>query len=198
MAQSAIWITQETSIETKKKTEENKIEESNFEATSDGKRIFTPKQWLERFWQYTKRKTQNGHYRIDMGSWKNANRVVRKRNRNPGRLFMGNWSRSIILNDTGGVQNRTRHTSGERPHPTIQRIFSTKTEYLSQLRSILLDETNQIRNTGRLLAEIDRNRKRMRFWRNNSRRFTNFKIYDRNYGYETAGQINEKEKLELK
>ena len=37
-------------------TEESKIEVPNFEATSDGKRIFTPKQWLERFRQYTKRK----------------------------------------------------------------------------------------------------------------------------------------------
>ena len=36
--------------------EENKIEVSNFDAISDGKRIFTPKQWLERFRQYTKRK----------------------------------------------------------------------------------------------------------------------------------------------
>ena len=37
-------------------TEENKIEVPNFEATSDGKRIFTPKQGLERFRQYTTRK----------------------------------------------------------------------------------------------------------------------------------------------
>ena len=35
---------------------ENKIEVPNFQDTSDGKRIFTPKQWLERFQQYTKRK----------------------------------------------------------------------------------------------------------------------------------------------
>ena len=28
----------------------------NSEATTDGKKIFTPKQWLERFRQYTKRK----------------------------------------------------------------------------------------------------------------------------------------------
>ena len=41
---------------TKKMAEENKIEVPNFEATSDGKRIFTPKQWLEKFRQYTKRK----------------------------------------------------------------------------------------------------------------------------------------------
>ena len=36
--------------------ENSKIEVPKFEATSDGKRIFTPKQWLERFRQYTKRK----------------------------------------------------------------------------------------------------------------------------------------------
>ena len=33
-----------------------KIEAPNFEATSDGKSIFTPEQWLERFWQHIKRK----------------------------------------------------------------------------------------------------------------------------------------------
>ena len=37
-------------------TEESEIEVPNFEATSDGKKIFTPKQWLERFRQYAKRK----------------------------------------------------------------------------------------------------------------------------------------------
>ena len=36
--------------------EENKLEVLNFEAKSDGERIFTPKQWLKRFRQYTKRK----------------------------------------------------------------------------------------------------------------------------------------------
>ena len=34
---------------------------SNFEATTDGKKIFTPKQWLERFRQYTKQK-----YKMDI------------------------------------------------------------------------------------------------------------------------------------
>ena len=44
-------------IETKKMaTETKQIEVPDFEATSDGKRIFTPMQWLERFRQYTKRK----------------------------------------------------------------------------------------------------------------------------------------------
>ena len=44
-------------IDTKKMvTETKQIEVPDFEATWDGKRIFTPKQWLERFRQYTKRK----------------------------------------------------------------------------------------------------------------------------------------------
>ena len=37
-------------------TEESKVEVPSFEATSDRKRKFTLKQWLERFRQYTKRK----------------------------------------------------------------------------------------------------------------------------------------------
>ena len=37
-------------------TETKQIEVPDFKATSDGKRIYTPKQWLERFRQYTKRK----------------------------------------------------------------------------------------------------------------------------------------------
>ena len=42
-------------------TETKQIEVPNFEAISDRKRIFTPKQWLERFRQNIKRK-----YKIDI------------------------------------------------------------------------------------------------------------------------------------
>ena len=48
-------------IETKNTTEAKQIEVPNFEATSDGKRISTSKEWLERLRQYTKRK-----YKIDI------------------------------------------------------------------------------------------------------------------------------------
>ena len=37
-------------------TETKQIEVPDFEDTSDGKRIYKPKQWLERFRQHTKRK----------------------------------------------------------------------------------------------------------------------------------------------
>ena len=36
--------------------EATQLEVPNFEATTDGKKIFTPKQWLERFRQYMKGK----------------------------------------------------------------------------------------------------------------------------------------------
>ena len=83
-------------------TEDSKIEVPNFEATSDGKRIFTPKQWLERFRQYTKRKHKMDITELIRGveisqtGWSGKNRDSR-------RLHMGNQSRSIISNDTGGV-----------------------------------------------------------------------------------------------
>ena len=41
--------------------EATKLEAPNFEATIDGKKIFTPKQWLERLLQYTKR-----NYKMDI------------------------------------------------------------------------------------------------------------------------------------
>ena len=41
--------------------EATQLELPNFEATTDGKKIFTPKQWLELFRQYTKRK-----YKMDI------------------------------------------------------------------------------------------------------------------------------------
>ena len=41
--------------------EATQLEVPNFEALTDGKKIFTPKQWLERFRQYTKRK-----YKMDI------------------------------------------------------------------------------------------------------------------------------------
>ena len=41
--------------------EATQLEVPNFEATTDGKKNFTPKKWLERFRQYTKRK-----YKMDI------------------------------------------------------------------------------------------------------------------------------------
>ena len=56
MSLSAIYEPIDTNfVDLNKMTQETKQDEKpNFEDTSDGKRIFTPKQWLERFRQYTK------------------------------------------------------------------------------------------------------------------------------------------------
>ena len=71
-------------------------------------------------------KTQNGHHRINTGSRNNTTRLVRKRSRNSRRLYMGDRSRSIIPDDTGGIQNRTRQNSGERPMRLFNEYFLPK------------------------------------------------------------------------
>ena len=49
-------------------------------------------------------------------------------------------------------------------------------KHLSQPRRILLEQTVRNPKTGRLLAEIDRHRKRMRVRRINNRKFAHLKI----------------------
>ena len=174
-------------------TEESKIEVPNFEATSDRKRIFTPKQWFERFRQNTNRKHKMDIIQLIRGAeitqtgWSGKEAEIQKD-------FIGDRPRSTISNDTSEVQNRSRQNSDKRPYPTIQRIFLTETEHLLLPRRILLDKTNRIRNTRRVLAGTQRKRKRMCIRRRNSRRLPYFIIHDRNYGHKTPRQIDEREK----
>ena len=111
--------------------EENKIKVPNFEATSDGKRIFTPKQWLERFRQYTKRKHKLDiaelirRVEITQNGWSGKEAEIEED------FIWGIGPRSLISNDTSGIQNRTRQSSCKRPYPIIQRIFLTEPEQLT-------------------------------------------------------------------
>ena len=76
-------------VDTKKLTQEaTQIEVPNLEATTDGKKLFTPKQWLERFRRYTKGK-QNWHNRIIPENWIDADRLDQNRKSNTKRRFMG-------------------------------------------------------------------------------------------------------------
>ena len=50
----------------------------NFEATTDRKEIFTPKQWLERFRQYTKRKHKIDIAEIIRGADMTQNDLAKK------------------------------------------------------------------------------------------------------------------------
>ena len=118
-------------IETKKMTTETKqIEVPDFEATSDGKRIYTPKQWLERFRQYTKIKHKIDITELLRGAEMTQNGWTGKET-DTRRLYMGHRPRSTVSNDTGRIQNRTRQYRGERPNQTIERILSTETEFIS-------------------------------------------------------------------
>ena len=140
-------------------TEESKFEVPNLEATSDGERRFTPKQWLERFRQYAKRK-----HKMDITEFI------------PGaEITQTGWSGKEVeiqedfkwgigpkaLYQLTRAEYKTEPDKNAESYPTIQRILFTETENLSQRRRILLDKTNRIQNTGRLLAETHRNRKRM-------------------------------------
>ena len=98
---------------------------------------------------------------------------------------MGNRTRRLISNDTGRVQNRSGQNKNQRLDHIVQQLFLTKKKHLSQTRRILLDQAVRNRDLGRLPAEIERNRKRMRVRKNNSRGFTHLKIHDRNHSHET-------------
>ena len=60
--------------------EATQIEVPNFEATTDGKKIFTPKQWLARFRQYTKRKYKMDIAELIRGEEKTQNEWATKEN----------------------------------------------------------------------------------------------------------------------
>ena len=136
--------------------EASQIEVSNLEDISDGKRIFTTKQWLERFRQYTKSK-----YKIDIAEVIRGTDVTQngwtEKKRNTRRFLMGYRTRSLKSNGTGRVQDRTGQNKDQRFDQIIQRILLSKQKQVPQPRRILLDQTVRNRNPGRLLAEIDRN-----------------------------------------
>ena len=77
----------------------------NLEAkASDGNPKFTPRQWLERFRQFTKRE-----HKIDITP------LVKGEPENPGR-----------------VQNETGQYKNQRPNPVIYRTLPPKTKHISQ------------------------------------------------------------------
>ena len=118
--------------------EATQIEVPNFEATTDGKKIFTPKQWLERFRQYTKRK-----YKMDIAElirgedMKQADWAIKKPSTK--RFHMGYRPRSSIPNNKSRLHDRTGQNRNQRTNPAIQRVFLTEEKYISQPGIILLE-----------------------------------------------------------
>ena len=82
------------------------IEVPNVEATSDGKRMFTPKQWLESFQQNTKGKYQMDNTerirgaQITQNGWTDKETEVQN-------FIWGIGPEALLPNDMGRVQNRT-------------------------------------------------------------------------------------------
>ena len=88
--------------------EKNRVEVPNLEATSDGKKIFTPKQWLERFRQYTKRKYKIDIAELIQGAEKTQNGWTDKEIETLKKDFL---PRGLVPDDTGRLQHRTGQNS---------------------------------------------------------------------------------------
>ena len=160
--------------------EESKIEVPNFEATSDGKKIFTPKQWLERFRQYAKRK-----HKIDITELIRGAEMTRT-----------GWAgkETEIQEDfIWGIGPEALYQMTRAEDKTEPDKMAVK-DLIRLFNEYFLPKRNTYHNRGEFfwskqteseIPETDRDRERMYIRRNKSRRFTHFRIYDRNYGYET-------------
>ena len=165
-------------------TEESKIEVPNFEATSDGKKIFTPKQWLGRFRQYAKRKHKMDITELIRGAEMTQTGWAGKEAEIQEDFIWGIGTEALY-------QMTRAEFKTEPDRIAVKDLIRLFNEYFLPKRNTYHNRGEffwtkyRIRNTGGFLAETDRDRERMCIRRNNSRRSTHFKIYDRNYGYET-------------
>ena len=144
--------------------EATQLEVPNFEATTDGKKISTPKQWLERFRQYTKRK-----YKLDIAELIRVEKMTQndwatKENQiqddfvwriGPEALYQMTRAEYKTEPDEIAIKDLIRLFNEDE-----FLVIPTKKKHIPQPRRHLLDHTNQSRETRGLLAEIDRNQKR--------------------------------------
>ena len=84
--------------------ERNIVRNLNAKAT-DGNTVFTPKQWLERFRQFSNGGTRNRHYTIDKRRRNNTKHLDRKRTSNTRRFYMGSWTGSPIPDNASRIKN---------------------------------------------------------------------------------------------
>ena len=80
-------------------TEKNTVPNLDARA-SDGNAIFTPRQWLEQFRQFTKREHETDITPLIKGEYiRSGNRVDRKRTTYPGRFHLRSGTRSAVPNN---------------------------------------------------------------------------------------------------
>ena len=76
-----------------------KIAVPNLEAkAADGNPVFTPKQWFERFRQFTKREHKIDITPLIKGERSHRNRMDREREIYPGRFYLWSGTRSTVSN----------------------------------------------------------------------------------------------------
>ena len=137
--------------------ETNQIEVPNLAATSDGKSIFTPKQWLERFRQYTKR-----NYKIDIaelirGADITQNGWTEKENEIQEDFIWGIGPEALHQMTRAEYKTDPDKTKIKDLIRLFNDIFFQK-EIRTIIAEILLDQTVRNRNTGRLLKKNNINR----------------------------------------
>ena len=108
--------------------------------TSDRNAIFTPRQWLERFRQFTKRE-----HKIDITPLLKkrlyGHRVDHEGNGSPRRFYLGKGTGSLLPNNTNRIQNGSGQYKNKRFNSVIHRTLLTETQYIPQLRGFLLGQT---------------------------------------------------------
>ena len=105
----------------------------NLEAkASDGNPIFTPRQWLEKFRQFTKRE-----HKIDITPLVKGENITEtgwtaEKEAQIQEEDLGSGTGSIVPDDPGRVQNGTGQYKNQRPNSVIYRTLPPKTKHISQ------------------------------------------------------------------
>ena len=122
---------------------------------ADGNPVFTPRQCLERFKQFTKREHKTDITPLPKGEKISDTGWAGKEQAR--RFHLGSGTGSTLPNNPSRIQDRSGQQKNQSPNPVIYRILFTETKHLPQPRRILLGETIRRGNTGRLLETTDRN-----------------------------------------
>ena len=185
MAQSANFY-----IEQKTFMAEKNIVPSLEAKASDGNGVFTPRQWLERFRQFTKRE-----HKIDITPLIKGERVKE------GKLIQEDFIWGVgpeVLYQITRAEYKTEPDSIK-----IKDLFRLFTEYYLpkrnnlHLRRFLLGQTNGRRISRRILEKNNRIRKGKQLQHNLSQRITDIQTYDDNHRQKAARQIDEGEIIRI-
>ena len=140
--------------------EATQIEVPNFEATTDGKKIFTPKQWLERFRQYTKRKYKMDIEELIRGEDMTQADWATKENQVQDDFIWGIGPEALYQMTRAEYKTEPDKIAIKELIRLLNECFLPKKIHITTGENFS-GLTNRTRNTRRLLAKTDRNRKRM-------------------------------------